>query len=58
MFLKIHKTFTVFLADLDNELKKIDTSPTAGTQFVFGRSSNAGSVPGSSASSAHNSGKL
>lgn len=39
---------------MDNELKKIETSPTAGTQFVFGRSSNAGSVPGSSASSAHN----
>lgn len=40
---------------LDNELKKIETSPTAtGTQFVFRRSSNPSSIPGSSASSAHN----
>lgn len=39
---------------LDNELKKIETSPTANTQFVFRRSSNPGSIPGSSASSAHN----
>ena len=48
----------MLISDLDNELKKIETSPTAGTQFVFGRGSNAGSVPGSSASSAHNTGNL
>ena len=48
----------MLISDLDNELKKIETSPTAGTQFVFGRGSNAGSVPGSSASSAHNTGNI
>lgn len=39
---------------LENELKKINASPTTTQQFVFGRAGSTGSVAGSSASSAHN----
>lgn len=41
---------------IENELKKISASPTTAQQFVFGRAGSTGSIPGSSASSAHNTG--
>lgn len=43
--------------DLDQRIKKMNTaSPTDSSQFVFVRAGSTGSVPGSSASSAHNTG--
>lgn len=56
MFLILIKAF-INIIDLDNPHKKMNTSsPTDSSQFFFAKAVSTGSIAGSSASSAHNTG--